>query len=88
MRLTSPSDYYVVRASVPEQNVVLYRMVKGIAREIAVASVEVSPEKWHTLALHADGDQFSGVFRLQEFVCRPGRHAPQNRPRGVMDKAT
>jgi hypothetical protein len=37
-------------------------MVKGIAREIAAASVEVSPEKWHTLALHADGDQFSASF--------------------------
>ena len=62
VRLTDADNYYVVRANALEDNVRLYRVVKGDRQQMASASVKVSSGAWHTLALRAEGDQLSVSF--------------------------
>jgi hypothetical protein len=60
-RFRDPENYYVARANALEDNVNLYRVVKGRRREIAGWSGKVAANAWHTLAIEARGD------RLQVF---------------------
>jgi len=62
VRLTDADNYYVVRANALEDNVRLYRVVKGDRQQMASASVKVSSGAWHTLALCAEGDRLSVSF--------------------------
>jgi len=49
VRLTSPDDYYVVRANALEDNVRFYRVVKGKRQELKGANAKVASNEWHTL---------------------------------------
>jgi hypothetical protein len=62
MRLTNADNYYVVRANALEDNVNLYRVVKGRRQQIAGAPAKVSSGEWHTLGLRAEGIRFSVSF--------------------------
>lgn len=62
VRLTDADNYYVVRANALEDNVNLYRVVKGRRQQIKGASVKVSSGEWHTLGLKAEGARFSVSF--------------------------
>ena len=62
VRLTSPDNYYVVRANALEDNVNFYRVIKGQRTELKSANRKVSGNKWHTLALKAEGEQFTVTF--------------------------
>jgi hypothetical protein len=66
VRLTSPDDYYVVRANALENNVRFYRVVKGKREQLAGANVKVASGQWHTLGLKADGDRFTVSFDGKE----------------------
>ena len=44
MRLTTPDDYYVVRANALEDNVRFYRVVKGRREQLAGANTKVVGE--------------------------------------------
>ncbi len=62
VRLTDADNYYVVRANALEDNVRLYRVVKGDRQQLASASAKVSSGAWHTLTLRAEGDRLSASF--------------------------
>ncbi len=62
VRLTDADNYYVVRANALEDNVRLYRVVKGDRQQMAGVSVKVSSGTWHTLTLRAEGDRLSVSF--------------------------
>ncbi len=62
VRLTDADSYYVVRANALEDNVNLYRVVKGRRQQIAGASAKVPSGVWHTLILRAEGDRLSVSF--------------------------
>lgn len=62
VRLTSPDDYYLVRANALEDNVRFYRIVKGRRQQLATANVKVSAGEWHTLGIKAEGDRFTVTF--------------------------
>jgi hypothetical protein len=62
VRLTSPDDYYIVRANALEDNVRFYRVVKGRREQLAGANIKVSAKEWHALALRAEGEQFTVSF--------------------------
>lgn len=62
VRLSSPDDYYVVRANALEDNVNFYRVVKGRRSQIKTFSTKVSSGQWHTLGLRAEGDKFTVSF--------------------------
>jgi hypothetical protein len=58
VRLTTPDDYYVVRANALEDNVSFYRVVKGQRGQIKGADTKVASNDWHVLGLRAEGDRF------------------------------
>jgi hypothetical protein len=62
VRMTTPDDYYVVRANALEDNVRFYRVVKGNRQQIAGADTKVASGEWHTLTLKAQGDRFTVSF--------------------------
>jgi len=62
VRVRDADNYYVVRANALEDNVRLYRVVKGDRQQMASASAKVSSGAWHTLTLRAEGDRFSVSF--------------------------
>ena len=62
VRLTTPDDYYVVRANALEDNVRFYRVVKGKREELKGANTKVASNEWHALKLRADGDRFTISF--------------------------
>jgi hypothetical protein len=62
VRLTSPNDYYLVRANALEDNVRFYRIVKGRRVQLATADVKVASGDWHTLGLKAENDRFTVTF--------------------------
>jgi len=62
VRVTSPNDYYLVRANALEDNVRFYRIVKGRREQLATADIKVASGQWHTLGLKAENDRFTVVF--------------------------
>jgi hypothetical protein len=62
VRVTSPDDYYLVRANALEDNVRFYRIVKGRRQQLATADVKVASGQWHTLGLKAENDRFTVSF--------------------------
>jgi hypothetical protein len=59
MRLIDFNNYYVVRANALEDNVRFYRVVKGRREQLESASLKVTANVWHTLALKAEGGRFT-----------------------------
>jgi hypothetical protein len=59
IRLTTPDDYYVVRANALEDNVNFYRVVNGRRQEIKGFNTKVATGQWHTLGLRAEGERFT-----------------------------
>jgi hypothetical protein len=62
VRLTTPDDYYVVRANALEDNVRFYRVVKGRREELKGSNTKVSGNQWHTLGPRAEGERFTVSF--------------------------
>lgn len=62
IRLTSPNDYYVVRANALEDNVRFYRVVNGRREQIAGVDTKVKPGEWHSLGIRAEGNRFSILY--------------------------
>ena len=62
VRLSTPDDYYVVRANALEDNVRFYRVVKGRREQLAGTDTKVSANAWHTLGLRSEGGTFTVVF--------------------------
>ncbi len=62
IRLTDPDNYIVLRANALEDNVNLYRVVRGDRREIKGATTRVTSGEWHTLGVRAVGDAFTATF--------------------------
>jgi hypothetical protein len=62
VRLVDKDNYYVVRANALEDNVRLYRMVRGQRTQFAGANVKVPSDAWHELRLAARGSRFEVFF--------------------------
>ena len=62
LRLTDANNYYVLRANALEDNVRLYRVVKGNRIQFAGASAKVASGVWHELRLRAEGPKFEVFF--------------------------
>ena len=59
VRLTSASNYYVVRVSALEARVDLLRVIEGKIKRIAGADAGVMRNRWHTLGVVAENDRFT-----------------------------
>ena len=61
-RFDSAKNYYLLRASATENDVVLYKYVGGTSSIIASISMMVSAGSWHTLTVVAVGESIEGYF--------------------------
>jgi len=55
-------DYYIARANALEDNVTVYRTVKGVRRECGRAPAKVAPSEWHTLRADFHGMHVAVTF--------------------------
>jgi hypothetical protein len=61
-RLMDANNYYVARANALEDNVRLYRVVKGSRRQFGGWNGKVASGVWHQLAVVAKGDRITVSF--------------------------
>jgi hypothetical protein len=59
MRVTSPDDYYLVRASAFEERLSFMHVVHGVFEEIAAVDADISRDHWQTLEVAATEDRFT-----------------------------
>lgn len=90
VRLADADNYVVVRANALEDNVRLYRVVRGNRQQFAGADLRVTAGKWHTLSLRAEGRRFTVGFNGRELfsatdgaITGPGRVALWTKADGV-----
>jgi hypothetical protein len=70
IRVSSPENYYVVRANALENNVSFYRVVNGQRQEITGgqrqeitgARAKIASNEWHLLGLKAEDNHFTVSF--------------------------
>ncbi|MBI3786739.1 MAG: hypothetical protein HY276_00630 [Ignavibacteriales bacterium] len=67
-RYRDKNNYYVVRANALEDNVRMYRMVKGARLQFAGANVKVAPQQWHTMRVVATGNKFDAYFDGKKII--------------------
>jgi hypothetical protein len=77
VRLADRDNYYVVRANALEDNVDLYRVIKGNRSQIQGTRHKVSSGAWHTLGLKAVGDRFAVSFDGAELFSASDRSITQ-----------
>jgi hypothetical protein len=58
----TPENYYIARANVLEDNVDLFKTVRGKRSKIEEVAVKVAPGQWHTLRFEAKGTHLKVVF--------------------------
>jgi hypothetical protein len=61
-RYVDEDNYYVVRANALEDNVRLYRVVKGDRQQFAGERAKVATGQWHALKLSVKGNHFQVSF--------------------------
>jgi hypothetical protein len=59
IRASDDDNYYVARANALENNVRLYRVVRGNRQQFAGVDVAVVGGRWQQLGLRAQGDRFT-----------------------------
>jgi len=59
IRVTSPDDYYLVRASAYEQRLSLLHIVHGAAEEIVGVDADIAQDHWQTLEVVTRGNGFT-----------------------------
>jgi hypothetical protein len=87
VRLADRDNYYVVRANALEDNVNLYRVIKGSRSQIQGIRHKVSSGAWHTLGLKVIGDRFVVSFDGAELYSANDRSLPQAGKIGLWTKA-
>jgi hypothetical protein len=58
----TPENYYIARANALEDNVDLFKTVKGKRSKIEEVPVKVTPGEWHTLRFEAKGSHLKVAF--------------------------
>ena len=58
----TPENYYIARANVLEDNVDLFKTVRGKRSKVEEVTVKVAPGQWHTLRFEAKGPHLTITF--------------------------
>jgi hypothetical protein len=64
----TPENYYIARANVLEDNVDLFKTVRGKRSKIEEVPVKVSGGAWHTLRFEAKGPRLKVIFDGQTVI--------------------
>jgi len=86
-RFRDADNYYVARANALEDNVNLYRVVKGRRRQIEGWSGKVAPNAWHALAIEARGDRLQVFWEGKPIIDAKDGTFPDAGKVGVWTKA-
>jgi hypothetical protein len=68
-----PENYYIARANALENNVILFKTVKGKRSKIKEVPVKVTPGEWHTLRFEARGRRLTISFDGKVVIDRNDR---------------
>lgn len=66
----NPENYYIARANVLEDNIDLFKTVKGKRLKVEEEPVKVSAGAWHTLRFEAKGKHLKVIFDGQTVIDR------------------
>ena len=69
----TPENYYIARANVLEDNVDLFKTVKGKRSKIEEVTVKVTKGDWHTLRFEARGEHLKVIFDGQTVIEKTDR---------------
>jgi hypothetical protein len=69
----TPGNYYIARANALENNVILFKTVKGKRSKIVEVPVTVTPRQWHTLRFEARGAHLKIIFDGKVVIERTDR---------------
>jgi hypothetical protein len=61
-RAKDADNYYIARANALEDNVTIYRTVKGKRASFKNVDEKVAPGQWHTLRVEFENDKFTVIF--------------------------
>lgn len=86
-RYQDENNYYVARANALEDNVNLYRVVKGHRHEVRGWNGKVSGGVWHTLAVEARGDRLKVIWEGKPIIDVADRTFQQAGKVGLWTKA-
>ena len=86
-RYQDQDNYYLARANALEDNVNLYRVVKGHRRQIMGWNGKVSGGVWHTLAVEVRGDQLKVIWEGKPIIDVADRAFRQAGKVGLWTKA-
>lgn len=60
---TDPTNYYIARSNVLENNVRFYRVRDGQRQQLATAeNIKIARGQWHTLTLRSEGGRYTVIF--------------------------
>jgi hypothetical protein len=94
-RAQDASNYYVVRANALENNVVLYKTVKGVRTSLDLigqkggygVKTSVPANQWHTLRVEFEGSRFTVIFNGKRLFEVQDTTFPQGGMLGLWTKA-
>jgi hypothetical protein len=59
-------NYYIARGNALEDNIILFRTVRGQRKELRRVPMKVAPNQWHTLRVDFSGPRFTVAFDGQK----------------------
>lgn len=83
----TPENYYIARANVLEDNVDLFKTVKGKRSKIEEVPVKVAKDRWHTLRFEARGKHLKVIFDGQTVIEKNDRSLSRPGMIGLWTKA-
>jgi len=78
VRVVSPRDYFLVRASAFEGRVSLIRVSNGAAEEVAGVDAEIEQDHWQRIEVVVKDDEFNITLDGQWVLTAFDRHAREN----------
>jgi hypothetical protein len=69
----TPDNYYIARANALENNVILFKTVRGKRSKIKEVPVPVAMDQWHTLRFEAQGRRLKIIFDGKTVIERTDR---------------
>ncbi|MDE2060587.1 MAG: DUF1080 domain-containing protein [candidate division NC10 bacterium] len=67
-RYQDPDNYYIARANPLEDNFRIYRVVRGVRRQLASSYFKVTSEVWHSMRIVAQGDQMECFYDGKKYL--------------------